>query len=79
MAKANQIVFFCEGEDWIVDRRDPLAKELISIVQRVRQKTRMYEHKGTYRVRAWMIPGEESKDEAAGPKGAGRPFGRQGP
>ena len=79
MTKANQIVFFCEGEDWIIDRRDPLAEELIKIVQRVRRRTRMYEHKGTYRVRAWMIPGEDSEDDAAKSKGSGRPFGRQGP
>merc|ERR1712079_629609 len=79
MTKANQIVFFCEGEDWIIDRRDPLAEELIKIVQRVRRRTRMYEHKGTYRVRAWMIPGEDSEDDAANSKVSGRPFGRQGP
>ena len=79
MTKSNQIVFFCQNEDWIVDRRDPLAEELIKIIKRIRQKTQMYEHKGTYRLRAWMVPGDELNDNAAEPKGIAHPFGRQGP
>ena len=62
-----------------MDRRDPLADELIKIIKKVRQKTQMYEHKGTYRLRAWMVPGDELDEEPALPKGSARPFGRQGP
>ena len=62
----RNIVFFCEGEDWIIPRSDPLTKELIKMVQKIQIKTRMHQHKGTYRLRAWIVP-EDS-----------RPFGRQG-
>ena len=29
MTAANQIVFFCEGEDWIIDKRDPVAAAIV--------------------------------------------------
>ena len=63
----NQIGFFCKGEDWIIDRSDPVAAQIIQLVRQARRKTRMYEHRGTYRMRAWLIP--EGAKEA--------PFGRQ--
>ena len=62
----RNIVFFCQGEDWIIPRSDPLTKELIKLVQKIQVKTKMHQHKGTYRVRAWIMP-ETS-----------RPFARQG-
>ena len=52
----TNIVFFCEGEDWIIPRSDPLTKQIIQLVQRIKDKTKMHAHKGTYRMRAWMIP-----------------------
>ena len=78
MTAANQIVFFCEGEDWVIDRKDPVAKEMVELARRAEKKTRMYQHKGTYRVRAWMVPGGEKEDEEPKPKGKAAPFGRQG-
>ena len=74
ITKAGQIAFFSQGEDWLIDKRDPVALEIIKLVQKAKRKTRMYEHKGTYRIRAWMIPGT-TNDENNGPA----PFGRQGP
>ena len=78
MTAANQIVFFCEGEDWIIDRKDPVAKELIKLAQKAKAKTRMYQSKGTYRIRAWMVPGGEPEEEGSQPKGKAAPFGRPG-
>ena len=79
LSKANQITFFCQDEDWIIDRRDPVADQLVALVRKAKAKTRMYEHRGTYRMRAWMIPGDGTQEEAAKSKGSVRPFGRQGP
>ena len=78
LTKNNQIAFFCEGEDWLIDRKDPLASQIVKLVQQVKSKTRIYEHRGTYRMRAWMIPGDEVKIETASPAEGVRPFGRQG-
>ena len=65
------IAFFCEDEDWIIDRRDPVAEEIIKLVRKVKMKTKMHEHRGTYRMRAWLMP---EKTE----KGGKAPFHRQG-
>ena len=73
---ANNIVFFCQDEDWIVDRRDPIAAELVRLVQRAKMKTKMYLHTGTYRMRAWLVPENMTREEVM--KRAS-PFGRQGP
>ena len=80
MTAANQIVFFCEGEDWVIDRRDPVAAEMVKLAQGAQQKTKMYQHKGTYRVRAWMAPGGDAEEKKGKPRGkaANAPFGRQG-
>ena len=67
----KNIVFFCEDEDWIIPRSDPITKEIIRLVQKAKDKTKMYAHKGTYRMRAWMLP------ESSLAKGS-RPFDRQG-
>ena len=72
ITKANNIAFFCEGEDWIIDRRDELADAIIKLVRKVKKKTKMYQHKGTYRMRAWLIPEEADGEESK------RPFGGQG-
>ena len=69
--RGRKSVFFCEGHDWIIDRRDPVAQELIRLVQEAKLKTKMHEHKGTYRMRAWLIP-ENAAEEPT------NPFGRQG-
>ena len=51
---------------------------MVELARKAQQKTRMYQHKGTYRVRAWMVPGGDDKDEKVPPKGKAAPFGRQG-
>ena len=76
ITKANQIAFFCLDEDCIIDKADPLADQILSLVKKVQKKTKIYNHKGTYRMRAWMIPG---KDEPIAPAKGSAPFGRQGP
>ena len=48
------------------------------MAQKAQKKTKMYQHKGTYRVRAWMVPGEEDDKNTDKPKGDAAPFGRQG-
>ena len=74
ITKAGKIAFFSQGEDWLIDKKDPIALEILNLVRKAKRKTRMYEHKGTYRVRAWMIPGKTAED-----KMVTAPFGRQGP
>ena len=56
---AKNIVFFSDDEDWIVDMNDPIAAELIRLVKLAKLKTRMYQHRGTYRIRAWLIPEDD--------------------
>ena len=68
----RNIVFFCNGEDWIVPRSDPITEKIIALVRQAKGKTQMHMHKGTYRIRAWMVP------EKVPAKGSSRPFGRQG-
>ena len=65
--KGKKMVLFCEDDDWAIDRRDPLANQILELVRKVKAKTRIHEHKGTYRMRAWLMP-----EKAQGP------FGRQG-
>ena len=64
----------------MIDRRDPVADEMVKLAQKTQQKTKMYQHKGTYRVRAWMVPGGCADEKPTAPKGkaASAPFGRQG-
>ena len=73
ITKADKIVCFSEGEDWIIDKKDEVAAEILALVRRAKKKTKLYEHKGTYRMRAWMLPGDKAKN------GPASPFGRQGP
>ena len=75
IVEAKNIVFFSGEEDWIVDMNDPIAAELIRLIKKAKQKTRMYQHKGAYRIRAWLIP-EHDADKC---KNGSRPFVRQGP
>ena len=73
ITKAGQIAFFSEGEDWLLDKRDEAAQKILELVKQVKRKTKLYEHKGTYRMRAWLLPGD------AGEGGIQQaPFGRQG-
>ena len=69
--KGKKIVLFCEDDDWAIDRRDPLADQIMDLVRKVKMKTKIHEHKGTYRMRAWLIPqGTNAPKPDA-------PFGRQ--
>ena len=72
ITKANNIAFFSEGCDWILDRKDPITDGILKLVAKVKLKTRMYQHKGTYRIRAWIIPEGDDTGRAADL------FGRQG-
>ena len=77
---ANNLAFFAEGDDWIIDRQDPVAEEIVKLVRRARLKTKMYQHRGTYRMRAWLIPeGGKEGSASEGEKRSTSPFGRQGP
>ena len=60
--------------DWLLDKKDPIVQQILSLVRKVKRKTQLYEHKGTYRLRAWMIPGNQNGNEVST-----APFGRQGP
>ena len=72
ITEANNIAFFSKGEDWIIDKSDELADAILKLVRQVKKKTKMYQHKGTYRMRAWLIP---EGQKAIGDNG---PFGRPG-
>ena len=74
-SKDRKVCFFCEEENWIINRDDPLAEKLLKIVRRIKKKVMMHEHKGTYRVRAWLLPSENVEDNR---KGNANPFGWQG-
>ena len=64
----------------MIDRTDPLADQIVKLVQKVRRKTKVYEHKGTYRLRAWMIPEKDgAADDSNTGKAAAPTFGRLGP
>ena len=79
ITNCNNIAFFCTDEDCLIDRTDPLAEQIVDLVRKVKKKTKVYNHKGTYRMRAWMVPGKEepiNNDKAAK---RSSPFGRQGP
>ena len=34
--KGQKIAFFCDGHDWIIDRRDPVAEEIVKMVQKAK-------------------------------------------
>ena len=75
ISKAGNVTIFSEGEDWIMDKRDPIVQEILTPVKKVQKKTKIYEHRGTYRMRAWIIP--EGKEGDSKVRQA-NPFGRQG-
>ena len=71
--RAKKIVLFCEDDDWAIDRRDLIAAQIMELVSKAKMKTKIHEHRGTYRMRAWLVPpGTTSK--TAEPDA---PFGRQ--
>ena len=61
ITKNDRIVFFSQGEDWIIDKRDEVASQILKLVRQAKKKTKLYEHRGTYRMRAWMLPGDLDK------------------
>ena len=75
ISKAGNITLFSEGDDWIIDRRDPFAEEILKLVRKVKKKTQLYEHRGTYRMRAWLIPEGPVGDKKIA---MASPFARQG-
>ena len=54
--RAKKIVLFCENDDWAIDRKDPIAAQIMELVAKAKLKTKIHEHRGTYRMRAWLIP-----------------------
>ena len=67
---AGNFAFFSPEENCLIDSRDPVAQKILKLIQSLKKKTTIYERKGTYRMRAWMMPASQ---------GSGAPFGRQGP
>ena len=65
LTKAKKYVFFSEDENCVINTRDPLAKELLEIVKRIKQKTKLHEVRGTCRMRAWLVPDSKSDDKKA--------------
>ena len=63
ISEAGNIALFAEGDNWIINRKDDLAEEILELVRRAKKKTMIHKHKGTYRMRAWLIP-----------EGGGRPL-----
>ena len=74
ITQANNIAFFCDDCDYIINRKDPVAEKIIELVKQASLKTKMYKQKGTYRIRAWIVP----ESQKGGKKSSG-PFGRPGP
>ena len=60
ITEANNLVIFCKDDDWIIDRRDEVADAIMKLVRQAKRKTKMYQHKGTYRMRAWLMPEGET-------------------
>ena len=56
ISEAGNIAMFAEGENWIISKKDGLAEEILELVRRAKKKTRIHKHKGTYRMRAWLVP-----------------------
>ena len=78
--KAKKMVVFCEDDDWAIDRKEPLFNQILDLVRKAKLKTKIHEHKGTYRLRAWMIPGKDAKqNEDSNGKVQAPTFGRPGP
>ena len=76
---AGNIAFFADGDDCIISRADPVVKEILALVRKATKKTKVHQYKGTYRMRAWMIPeGAQGKVKKPDVKGSSRPFGRPG-
>ena len=78
ISEAGNMSIFCDangGSDYIISLKDPVAQEILKLVAMVKKKTKIYKHRGTYRMRAWVIP-----EGAAGDKIASQvaPFVRQG-
>ena len=62
ITKSNQIAFFCQGEDWLIDRRDEQAAKIIKLVRRVKLKTKVHEHKGTFcSIFMWAVTPDDGK------------------
>ena len=72
---AGNLVMFGDGCDFIIDESDPAVAEIKRLVGMVRKKTPMYLHKGTYRMRAWILPENSGLDQR---KIDAAPFGGQG-
>ena len=76
---AGNIAFFADGDDCIISRSDPVVEEILALVRKARKKTKVHQYKGTYRMRAWLIPeGAQENQQKADSKGSSRPFGRPG-
>ena len=65
ITKANNFVFFSQGCDYIIDGNDELVGEILKLIKEAKMKTKLHEHKGTYRMRAWLIPEERNGSQGS--------------
>ena len=76
---AGNIALFADGDDCIINRSDPVVEEILALVRKAKKKTKVHQYKGTYRMRAWLIPeGAQGSPKKSASKEGSRPFGRQG-
>ena len=78
ISEAGNMSIFCDangGSDYIINLKDPVAQEILKLVAQAKRKTKIYKHRGTYRMRAWVVP-----EGAAGDRiiSQAAPFVRQG-
>ena len=57
----------------MTEEKESDADKILQLVKQASLKTNMYKHKGTYRIRAWIVPEGQGGDKKS--KG---PFGRPG-
>ena len=66
----KKLVCFHEEENCIIDPDDPVYEQIVKLMKAAVKKTKMHLHKGTYHIRAWVLPPK-------GKEGSG-PFARPG-
>ena len=60
ISEAGNIALFAEGENWIINRKDDLAEEILELVRRAKKKTKIHKHKGIVQEHkeSFIIPSE---------------------
>ena len=78
ITEAGNIAFFAEDENWLISMKDDLAAEILELVRKAKKKTKVHKHRGTYRMRAWLIPEGGQPRRVVSALLAGRDHRRQG-